>query len=272
MSYADSLLATGERIIHRERQHWLVLVWGARLPDRGHGARRRPVLARQLGGQASSLRTRSSSRSARCSSSVASPSSSGPTLRYLNQEYVLTNRRVIQVEGVVNKRSTDSSLEKINDAVLTQSIFGRMFGFGDLEVLTASEAGIERFRMIVNPIEFKKAMLDAKHEYEQDMAGSVPGAGSADPRGPGRAARAGRDPRGRRPRATPARPSAVAPAPARRPSAAPAGATPRRPRPRRRPIPTRSPGRSRTSPTCAIEGRSRAEEYESKKADLLGRL
>ena len=32
MSYADSLLATGERIIHRERQHWLVLLWGARLP------------------------------------------------------------------------------------------------------------------------------------------------------------------------------------------------------------------------------------------------
>ena len=53
-------------------------------------------------------------------------------LRYINQEYVLTNRRVIQVEGVVNRQATDSSLEKINDAVLTQSIFGRMFGFGDL--------------------------------------------------------------------------------------------------------------------------------------------
>ena len=44
----------------------------------------------------------------------------------------MTNRRVIQVEGVVNKHATDSSLEKINDAVLSQSIFGRMFGFGDL--------------------------------------------------------------------------------------------------------------------------------------------
>ena len=32
MSYADSLLSTGERVIHRERQHWLVLLWGARLP------------------------------------------------------------------------------------------------------------------------------------------------------------------------------------------------------------------------------------------------
>src|SRR4029077_5020382 len=48
-------------------------------------------------------------------------------LRYVNQEYVLTNRRVIQVEGVLNRSATDSSLEKINDAVLSQSIFGRMF-------------------------------------------------------------------------------------------------------------------------------------------------
>src|SRR6478752_5783444 len=98
-------------------------------------------------------------------------------LRYINQEYVLTNRRVIQVEGVLNRNSTDSSLEKINDAVLTQSVFGRMFDFGDLTVLTASESGIETMRMIRSPIVYKKKMLDAKHDYEVDMerAGWAPG-------------------------------------------------------------------------------------------------
>ena len=30
MGYADGLLATGERIVHREQQHWFVFVWGAR--------------------------------------------------------------------------------------------------------------------------------------------------------------------------------------------------------------------------------------------------
>ena len=45
-------------------------------------------------------------------------------LHYINQEYVLTNRRVIQVEGVLNRNATDSSLEKINDAVLSQSSSG----------------------------------------------------------------------------------------------------------------------------------------------------
>ena len=31
---------------------------------------------------------------------------------------VATKRRVLKVEGILNKRSADSSLEKINDAVL----------------------------------------------------------------------------------------------------------------------------------------------------------
>ncbi|MFL5770553.1 MAG: SHOCT domain-containing protein, partial [Chloroflexota bacterium] len=45
-------------------------------------------------------------------------------------------------------------------------------GFGDLEILTASETGISRFRMLVQPVKFKREMLDAKLEYERDIAGS----------------------------------------------------------------------------------------------------
>ena len=68
-----------------------------------------------------------------------------------------------------NRNATDSSLEKINDAVLSQSVFGRMFDFGDLTVLTASESGIEKMRMLRSPVVYKKKMLDAKHDYEVDM-------------------------------------------------------------------------------------------------------
>ena len=42
------------------------------------------------------------------------------------QDYIVTNRRVIKVEGILNKHSADSSLEKINDAVLDQNLLGRM--------------------------------------------------------------------------------------------------------------------------------------------------
>ena len=269
MSYADSLLATGERVIHRERQHWLVLLWGARLP----------IVAMVL-------------ESSCCFrlSAVGDPLKSlvfwigaalflgglafliWATLRYLNQEYVLTNRRVIEVAGVVNKRSTDSSLEKINDAILTQSIFGRIFGFGDLEVLTASEAGIERFRMIVNPIGFKKAMMDAKHEYEQDIAGGRTGAEPADGSEPAPTApqAPARRPGPRRRDRQSAIPAARVPAGRRRDPCS--GSSPRPTGARDRQLPTRSPARWRKPGGPARSRRDLAEEYEPKKADLLGRL
>lgn len=79
-----------------------------------------------------------------------------------SHKYIITNRRVIQIFGVFNKNVTDSSLEKVNDVMLEQSYFGRMFNFGDVEILTASELGINRFTSIGNPIEFKTTMQNAK--------------------------------------------------------------------------------------------------------------
>lgn len=168
MGYTESLLATGERVIRSARQHWFVLVWNAR------GA----VLAIVLAILFLILRLVASTSNAFFDAlgvvtvilfvgGLALLAWSW--LRYRNEEYVITTRRIIHAEGVVNKTATDSSLEKINDAILTESIFGRMFGFGDLEVLTASEAGIERLRMLRDAKDFKKAMLDAKHELEIDL-------------------------------------------------------------------------------------------------------
>jgi hypothetical protein len=271
MSYADSLLATGERILHRERQHWLVLLWGARLP----------IVAMLLGVLLLVL-----------SSAVGDPVKTGvfgvgaalfvgglafliwATMRYLNQEYVLTNRRVIEVQGVVNKRSTDSSLEKINDAILTQSIFGRMFGFGDLEVLTASEAGIERFQMIVNPILFKKAMMDAKHEYEQDMSGSfrAPGPPIREvPPAPPEPAVTHEEVVAAEARAEEPLPPPVVEAPPPAPAAAP-----QPPAAEPTPPPKADPDEiTRTLANLADlrdRGAISVDDYEAKKADLLGRL
>ena len=174
MSYADGLLSTGERIFHREKQHPWVFVWGARYTILA------VIIAAIMGFLSTNLSTEGISGTARTVITwiVAILFIGGlalllwTTLRYISQEYVLTNRRVLQVTGVVNKRVVDSSLEKINDAVLEQSIFGRMFGFGDLKILTASEAAISEFKMIRRPIQFKKAMLDAKYEYEREIAGT----------------------------------------------------------------------------------------------------
>jgi len=88
-------------------------------------------------------------------------------LDWMNRQYIVTNRRVIQISGVLNKNVTDSSLRKITDVMMSKSFFGRIFNYGDIEILTASEFGANLFHRIEEPVGFKIAMLNAKEELEQ---------------------------------------------------------------------------------------------------------
>ena len=89
-------------------------------------------------------------------------------LVWRNKAYIVTNRRVIQISGVFSKDVIDSSLEKVNDVKMSQSFFGRMFDYGDIEILTASELGVNLFHQIAGPVEFKTAMLNAKEKMGID--------------------------------------------------------------------------------------------------------
>src|SRR6266498_213439 len=95
-------------------------------------------------------------------------------LIWSNREYIVTNRRVIQISGVLSKNVVDSSLEKVNDVKMSQSFFGRLFDYGDVEILTASEIGVNLFKRIGDPVRFKTAMLNAKEELGFAEIGGVP--------------------------------------------------------------------------------------------------
>ncbi|MEO5964185.1 MAG: PH domain-containing protein [Candidatus Limnocylindrales bacterium] len=167
-NYTDTLLASGERIIRRAHQHWFVFIANARFA----------VIAVLVAIGLFIVRS-----AFNLSGTIVDVlgaitlllfafgvlSLVWSVLRFRNEEYLITNRRLMHAEGVINKKTTDSSLEKITDAVLTESVFGRMFGFGDLDVLTASEEGVERLRMLRDAKSFKKAMIEAKHELELEL-------------------------------------------------------------------------------------------------------
>jgi uncharacterized membrane protein YdbT with pleckstrin-like domain len=91
-------------------------------------------------------------------------------LVWSNRKFVVTNRRVIQLAGVFSKNVTDSSLEKVNDVKLTQSFLGRMLGYGDIEILTASELGVNKLSHIGRPIQYKTTMINAKEKLETPAA------------------------------------------------------------------------------------------------------
>lgn len=185
-------------------------------------------------------------------------------LQWFNQDYAITNRRVMKVEGILKKRSADSSLEKINDAVLEQSVLGRILRYGDLDILTANEQSVDRYRMLAEAQRFKITMLDEKHRLEQE-AFQIPAP-------PLRAAVPMPAPEPGLAAAAPGAPVGSAPPP---PAAVPAGeATP--------PPPAAPARREMTSEeiTSALgdladlrdRGAISPEEYEAKKADILRRL
>jgi PH (Pleckstrin Homology) domain-containing protein/putative oligomerization/nucleic acid binding protein len=93
-----------------------------------------------------------------------------------NREFIITNRRVIQISGVLNKNVFDSSLEKVNDVKMSQSLFGRIFDYGDVEIMTAAEEGENLFRRILGPLKFKTAMLNQKEAMgvSEVPAGAAP--------------------------------------------------------------------------------------------------
>jgi hypothetical protein len=82
------------------------------------------------------------------------------------ETYIVTNQRIIQIEGVIAQRTLDSSLGKVNDVELRQSLIGRMFDYGDINILTGSKQVVNDLHGIDQPFQFKKALMQAKAEFD----------------------------------------------------------------------------------------------------------
>lgn len=171
MAYIDELLGRGEQILYTGRQHMFVLVSNilaelsliAILIAAGvfsqTAFRGREIGSMQVG-QLVLI-------GCGIISVIVLISTFLDYLRWNNEEYVITDHRVIQIRGILNKKVIDSSLEKINDIELRQSWLGRLFDFGDIEILTASDSGVNGMSKIAHPLDFKRAMLEAKQEQSR---------------------------------------------------------------------------------------------------------
>jgi Short C-terminal domain/Bacterial PH domain len=98
------------------------------------------------------------------------------------ERYLVTTRRVIETGGVINKYSRDTSLQAITDMIVGHPWLGRILGYGEIDLLTASEAGTSKIRFLPDADGFKKSLLDAKHEHELEVGGGrVAAAAAAQP-------------------------------------------------------------------------------------------
>lgn len=92
-------------------------------------------------------------------------------LVWLKERYLVTTRRVIEAGGVINKYSRDTTLAMITDMVVGNPWLGRIVGYGEIDLLTGSEAGRSKIRFLPDADGFKRTLLDAKHEYELEVGG-----------------------------------------------------------------------------------------------------
>ncbi len=92
-------------------------------------------------------------------------------------EYVVTNLRLFGQEGLLRKRSTDSLLTSISDLRMRESSLGRMLGYGDVQIMSASgKAGSDTFTTVEKAGDLKR------HVIEQKVAsGGAAGAAQAAP-------------------------------------------------------------------------------------------
>lgn len=160
MAYVDSLLAPGEEKLYVAHRHVIFLVARA-------GLRVVVAVALIVAGIVAKVRIHGTSGTAAIF--VLLLIALGLLaqtlillLEWRNEQYLITGRRVIQVKGIVGKQTFDSSLNMINDLITQQSAWGRMFNFGDLQIVTGNDVGEDTLRGVANPLAFKRALLSAK--------------------------------------------------------------------------------------------------------------
>lgn len=80
--------------------------------------------------------------------------------------WVVTSHRVIDEFGVFSINSKESPIDKINNVSYQQSLFGRMLGFGNVQIQTAAEMGETSYTFISQPQKLKEALSAAQEQYK----------------------------------------------------------------------------------------------------------
>ena len=93
-----------------------------------------------------------------------------PMYEYLNWKnnlWCITNLRVVDESGFFGRYSKESPLDKINNVEYDQTLWGRIFGYGNVDIQTAAELGETRYHLIHHPKLLKDTITHAQEEYKK---------------------------------------------------------------------------------------------------------
>lgn len=90
-----------------------------------------------------------------------------PLVEYVNWKnniWCVTNMRVVDESGFFSRYSKESPLDKINNVEYDQTVWGRLLGFGSVDIQTAAELGETRYEFIHHPKLLKDTITHAREE------------------------------------------------------------------------------------------------------------
>ena len=77
-------------------------------------------------------------------------------------EIAVTNNRLIGKKGIISRETIDFAINNVETVDVKQSIFGRIFGFGDI-IIHGTGASEKKITALKNPEDFKQAINSAKY-------------------------------------------------------------------------------------------------------------
>jgi uncharacterized membrane protein YdbT with pleckstrin-like domain len=75
--------------------------------------------------------------------------------RRFTTEVAVTDRRIIYKTGFINRHTVEMHMDKVVSVDVEQTVPGRLFNYGDIDIKGAGDNSIERLHMIEGPIEFR---------------------------------------------------------------------------------------------------------------------
>jgi membrane protein YdbS with pleckstrin-like domain len=156
MRYAEKQLVPGEEILYRARYHW-IFYRRAILPFvLSIAAAAAEILVARRGGSSTALALLGWAAGGLLAISILI--FLVLSLRARADEFVVTDRRIIHKIGIFAHETRQAPLSKVQDITVDQSVWGRMLGYGDLGIETASEAGQIVFPSIADPEKLRTAI------------------------------------------------------------------------------------------------------------------
>lgn len=153
MSYIDSTLMPGERVVARAQLHWITYLAAVVFL----------LIAVLLLLAAATVQPRQTALALAVTGVLAFTVATGAGLSALitakTSEFAVTNKRVLIKLGFIRRTSIEVLLSKVEAIKVEQSIPGRILDFGSI-VITGTGGSRDPYHRIAAPLEFRRAVQE----------------------------------------------------------------------------------------------------------------